>query len=260
MKTIQIIGRDFINSVVLLFSKITNFINFIYKIFLNMFTSKWYWNKIGEQFIEIGFNSLFLVALTALFTGGALALQTYVGALQFNIDKTIATIVVVSLTRELGPVLVGLMVAGRISTSIAAKISTMKVTEQLDALYVLSISSFNFLILPRIIAATISIPLLVILADILGILGGTLATSCVLNFNFHTYVLNSYNALDFNDVKSGIIKAFAFGFIIAIFGCYFGYEAKNNAEGVGQATIKSVVFASIFILLTNYIMTQLFFV
>jgi phospholipid/cholesterol/gamma-HCH transport system permease protein len=172
----------------------------------------------------------------------------------------VPSVVVISLTRELGPILAGLMVAGRISTSIAAELATMKVTEQLDALQILSTSPFNFLITPKILACTISMPILVLIADVIGIIGGTVASALALNFDFHQYLYKSFEFLSYADVMSGLVKSFVFGFIIAICGCYYGYNAKGGAEGVGKATISAIVRSSIFILLTNYFMTQFFFI
>lgn len=254
------IGEWAVNTINAFFQKVGHFSLFLFNSFKSMFINKWYIKKIYEQFVEIGFNSLLLVATTAIFTGGVLALQTYAGASRFGIENTVPSVVVLSLTRELGPILVGLMVAGRISTSIAAEISTMRVSEQLDALYVLSTSPFSFLIMPRIIASTLSVPILVLLADVIGLIGGSVASVVALDFNFYSYIQHTYNFLNYNDVMSGIIKSFVFGFIIAVCGCYHGYNAKGGAEGVGQATIKAIVSASICILLTNYFMTQIFFI
>ena len=251
-KTIKIINS--------IFAPAGEFFIFMYKCFKTLFTQKWYLRNILQQFWEIGFNSLLLVATTAVFTGGVLALQTYSGAMEFGIEKTVPTIVVLGLTRELGPILVGLMVAGKTSTSIAAELSTMRVTEQIDALYILSTSPFAFLIMPRIIATTIAVPILVLIADVIGIFGGTVASVFALNMNLYNYVINSCNQLNWTDTMSGIIKAFAFGFIISVAGCYSGYRAKGGAVGVGKATIEAIVSASIFILLANYFMTQFFFI
>ena len=166
---------------------------------------------------------------------------------------------VLSITRELAPVLAGLMVAGRSGAAIAAEIGTMKVTEQIDALKTLSTNPYNYLVIPRILAGVISLPILVFIGDIIGVLGGYLICTQVLNFNPVVYLQNTYNFVQFLDVFSGLVKAFVFGFIITFMGCYYGFNAKGGAQGVGMSTTYSVVSSSILILLMNYILTSLFF-
>lgn len=243
-----------------MFESVGKFIYFTYKSISSIFSKKWYFNNIIRQFFEIGFCSLPVVAMTAIFTGGVMALQTYAGCNRFGAESTVPTIVVLAITRELAPILVGLMVAGRISTSIAAQIGTMRVSDQIDALYTLSTSPYKYLILPRILASTISMPFLVLIADIIGIFGGTVASVVSLKFDITTYLNNTINFLKIEDVYSGLIKSIVFGFIIAICGCYYGYNSEGGAEGVGKATTNAIVSASIFILLSNYLMTELFFV
>jgi len=233
---------------------------FLAKVIKSSITPKWYPELILKQMVRIGFYSLPVVGLTAIFTGGVLALQTFAGASRFSAESTVPTVVVLSITRELGPVLTGLMVAGRISASIAAEIGTMRVTEQIDALKTLSTNPYRYLIAPRIIAATIVAPLLVIIADIIGVMGGFLASVYSLGFSSGPYMQKTFDYLQVGDVTSGLIKAIVFGFIIALMGCYHGYNSKKGAEGVGIATTKAVVSASILILLFNYLMTELFFV
>jgi phospholipid/cholesterol/gamma-HCH transport system permease protein len=168
-------------------------------------------------------------------------------------------VVVLSMTRELGPVLAGLMVAGRVGAAIAAELGTMRVTEQIDALTTLSTNPFKYLIAPRLLAATITLPLLVGVADVIGILGGYIISVYKLNFNAAAYLHNTVQYLEFMDVFSGLVKAAVFGFIIAMMGCYQGFRSRGGAEGVGTATTNAVVTASILILFANYIVTELFF-
>jgi phospholipid/cholesterol/gamma-HCH transport system permease protein len=260
MKYISLIGKNAIATFENVLTGVGRFMIFLFDCLAAIFGGRWYFHKISEQFMQIGFNSFPLVVVTAIFTGGVLALQTYAGCSRFGVETTVPSVVVISLTRELGPILAGLMVAGRVSTSIAAELATMKVTEQLDALQVLSTSPFNFLIAPKVLACTISMPILVLIADTIGIMGGTIASVFALNFDFHQYLQKSFEFLSYNDVMSGLIKSFVFGFIISICGCYYGYNAKGGAEGVGKATISGIVRSSIFILLTNYFMTQIFFI
>ncbi|RYE05794.1 MAG: ABC transporter permease [Rickettsiaceae bacterium] len=212
-----------------------------------------------RQFISIGFYSLPVVAMTAFFSGAVLALQSYTGFSRFSAESSIATVVVLSITRELGPVLAGLMVAGRVGASIAAEIGTMRVTEQIDALYTLSTDPIKYLVLPRVLAATIMLPCLVLIGDVIGVMGGYLISVYKLGFNGANYINNSFKYLESIDVISGLVKAGCFGFIIGIVSCYNGYYSGKGARGVGGATTSAVVTSSILILLSNYIITEFFF-
>jgi phospholipid/cholesterol/gamma-HCH transport system permease protein len=219
----------------------------------------YYFHQILRQLFEIGYLSLPVVGLTALFTGMVLALQSYTGFSRFNAENAIASVVVLSITRELGPVLGGLMVAGRIGASIAAEIGTMRVTEQVDALISLSTNPHKYLITPRLLAAVITLPLLVIVADIIGVLGGYLISIYRLDFNSAMYIKQTFDFIKIEDVTSGLIKAAVFGFIIALMGCYHGFHSRGGAEGVGRATTQAVVSSSILILIANYFLTSLLF-
>ena len=214
---------------------------------------------IGRQMIDIGFYSLPVVGLTAIFSGMVLALQSYTGFSRFNAEGAIANVVVLSLTRELGPVLAGLMVAGRIGASMAAEIGTMRVTEQIDALTTLSTNPYKYLIAPRLIAGLLMLPLLVLVADIIGVFGGYIVAVFKLGFNPNFYLANTIDFLEPLDVISGLVKAAVFGFIIALMGCYNGFNSKGGAQGVGAATTNAVVSSSILILVFNYMITELFF-
>ncbi len=240
-------------------AKLGEIIIFAGKALWHCFKPPFYPGLIAKQILQIGYFSLPVVGLTAIFSGAVLALQSYSGFSRFNAESTIATVVVLSITRELGPVLAGLMVAGRVSASIAAEIGTMKVTEQIDALKTLSTNPFNYLIAPRVLAAVIMMPFLVLVADIIGVMGGYLVSVHKLHFSPNAYLANTFKYLEPIDVVSGLVKAGFFGFIIAIMGCFFGYNSGRGAEGVGFATTNAVVSASIFILLFNYIITGWFF-
>ncbi len=253
-------GQFYIKIFSKFFLNIGKFNIFIFKSLKSIFSKKWYFKSIGVEFMEIGFYSLPVVAATAIFTGGVMALQTYAGCNRFGAESTVPAIVVLAITRELAPILVGLMVAGRVSTSIAAQIGTMRVTEQIDALYTLSTSPYKYLIFPKIFVATIFMPFLVLIADIIGIFGGTMASVWSLGFDLSLYLNNTINFLKAEDIYSGLIKSVVFGFIVAISGCYHGYYSKGGAAGVGKATINAIVTASILILLSNYLMTEIFFV
>ena len=200
-----------------------------------------------------------VVALTSFFTGGALALQIYYGGNQFNSETIVSSIVALGITRELGPVLGGIVVAGRVSAAIAAEIGTMKVTEQIDALKTLSAEPISYLVVPRIISGIIMLPLLILFADIIGIMGGWFIGVQSLGFNGSVYMQNTINFLEISDVTSGLIKASVFGLLITLMGCYQGFNSKGGAQGVGRATTNAVVSSSVLILASNYIMTNLFF-
>jgi len=212
-----------------------------------------------RQFIEIGYYSLPVVGLTTLFSGMVLALQSYTGFARFSAEGAVATVVVLSMTRELAPVLAGLMVAGRVGAAMAAEIGTMRVTEQIDALTTLSTNPFKYLIAPRLIAATICLPILVLIGDIIGVFGGYVVGVYKLDFNAATYIQSTVQFLERIDVISGLVKAAVFGFLVALMGCYHGFNSRGGAQGVGAATTNAVVTASILILVANYVITELFF-
>ncbi|MFZ4406182.1 MAG: MlaE family ABC transporter permease [Paracraurococcus sp.] len=212
-----------------------------------------------RAFVEIAWFSLPVVALTAVFTGMVLALQSYTGFARFNAQSAIASVVVISLVRELGPVLAALMVAGRIGASFAAEIGTMRVTDQIDALTTLSTNPMKYLVAPRLLAAVIALPLLVLVADVLGVMGGWLIGTFKLGFVSAAYLKSTFDFLQTDDVVSGLVKAAVFGFVIALMGTWCGYNSKGGAQGVGGATTKAVVASSILILALDYILTEIFF-
>ncbi len=219
----------------------------------------WYWRQIYRQLVEIGFYSLPVIGLTTIFTGAVLALQSYSGFSRFSAESSIPIVVVLSITRELGPVMAGLMVAGRIGAAYAAEIGTMRVTEQIDALTTLATDPYKYLVFPRVLAGLLMLPLLVLIGDIIGVLGGYLVSVHELGFNPHTYLRNTLQYLEVRDVVSGLVKASAFGFIVTLMGSYHGFNSKGGAQGVGAATTQAVVSSSVLILLANYCLTSVFF-
>ena len=222
-------------------------------------TGRLYWRQLGRQILEMGYFSLPVVGLTAVFTGMVLALQSYTGFARFEAQRAIPTIVVLSMTRELGPVLAGLMVAGRVGASIAAELGTMRVTEQIDALTTLATDPLRYLVFPRLLAGTLMLPALVLVADVIGVMGGWLVSVYKLGFGPIEYINRSFEHLETQDVVSGLVKAAVFGFLLTLMGCYHGYRSKGGAQGVGAATTRAVVSASILILIANYVVTELFF-
>ncbi len=217
----------------------------------------------GREFrvalMQIGYYSLPVVGLTALFTGGALALQIYAGSARFDAQFAVPQIVGIGMVRELGPVMVGLMIAARVTSSIAAEIATMRVTEQIDALVTLSTDPLKYLAAPRVLAGMVVVPVLVAVGDVIGILGGWLVAVTRLDFASHVYLQNTVDFLDATDITSSLVKGAVFGLIVTVTGCYAGMNAGRGAIGVGRATKSSVVLAAVMVLGANLLLTEVFF-
>jgi phospholipid/cholesterol/gamma-HCH transport system permease protein len=232
---------------------------FLFRSIVYGFSPPFYWKQIWDQFVQIGYFSLPVVGLTAIFTGMAMALQCYSGFSNFAAENSIPSVVMISMIRELGPVLTSLMVAGRLGASMTAAIGTMKVTEQIDAMRTLSVNPYRYLVFPRILAGIILLPFLVFIDDIIGIFGGYLV--CIYNFGFNSsnYIYQTFVTMSMWDLFAGMIKGSCFGFAICLMGCYHGFHSGVGAEGVGRATTNSVVSSSVLILLMNYILTLALF-
>ena len=222
------------------------------------FAPPWFLGQTGRQLMAIGYYSLPVVGLTAVFTGAALALNIYTGGGRFDAEQIMPQIVALGITRELGPVLAALMLAGRVSAAIAAEIGAMRATEQIDAMQTLSTDPFRYLIAPRLTAAVITLPLLTLVADTIGIAGGWVVATRTLNFNASAYVRSTWSFIQNWDVESGLIKAAVFGFIVALMGCYHGYYASGGARGIGRATTHAVVSAAVLIFAADYLLTTMF--
>lgn len=255
MEFIALVGRVFIHFL----QASGRLALFTIKTIYHCFTPPFYFKQILEQMLQVGFYSLPVVALTTLFSGMVIALQTYTGFSRFSAEGAVSMVVLVAVTRELAPVMAGLMVAGRIGASMAAEIGTMRVTEQIDALSTLSTNPFKYLISPRVIAGILMLPVLVFIGDIIGICGGYLVGVYKLDFNATSYLVNTWEFMKPMDIISGLVKAAVFGFIITLLGCYNGFNSKGGAQGVGAATTNAVVSASILILIFNYLLTEFFF-
>ena len=219
----------------------------------------YYPSRIFGQLMQLGWFSLPVVGMTAIFSGAALAQQIYTAGSRFNATSTVPAVVVLGMVRELGPVLVGLMVAGRVSSAMAAELGTMRVTEQLDALTTLRTDPYRYLIAPRILAGLIALPLLVIVANAIGIFGGYFVAVYKLDFNAVSYLTVTRQYLTTTDMQMAVVKAAFFGFFIALMGCYHGFNAGGGAAGVGRATTDAVVSAFVMILLSNMIITLMAF-
>jgi phospholipid/cholesterol/gamma-HCH transport system permease protein len=218
-----------------------------------------YPREFANALMNVGWLSLPVVGLTAVFTGGALALQIYAGGARFNAEAVVPQIVAIGIVRELGPVLVGLMIAARVTSSIAAEIATMKVTEQIDALVTLSTNPMKYLVAPRVLAAFITVPLLVAVGDIIGIAGGYLVAVQNLGFNSAAYLQNTVDFLEPIDIFSSLVKGAVFGVIASVMGCYYGMNSGRGAQGVGRATKGSVEAAAVLLLAANFLLTGIFF-
>lgn len=232
---------------------------FVLRALYHCFTPPFYIKNFGRQLLDMGFYSLPVVGLTTIFAGMVIALQSYSGFARFGAESAVASVVLISVTRELAPVLSALMVAGRIGAAMAAEIGTMRVTEQIDALVTLSTNPFKYLVAPRLWAGVIVLPILVLLGDVIGIFGGYVVGVYKLGFNPANYINSTLQNMEAIDIISGLVKAAVFGFIISLMGCYNGYKSKGGAQGVGEATTNAVVSASILILIFNYILTEVFF-
>ena len=219
----------------------------------------YYPGRFLEQLAYIGWFSLPVVGLTAIFTGAALAQQIYTAGSRFSATSTVPAVVVIGMVRELGPVLVGLMVAGRVSSAMAAELGTMRVTEQLDALTTLRTDSYRYLIAPRLFAAVVALPLMVLAANAIGIFGGWLLAVQKLHFNSANYLSVTRQYMSGDDFTMAMVKAGVFGFFIALMGCYHGYRTTGGAAGVGNATRNAVVSAFVLILSSNFLITAMVF-
>jgi phospholipid/cholesterol/gamma-HCH transport system permease protein len=228
--------------------------------FFNLIIGPFYINEILSQISSIGFGSIPIISLTGIFTGSVLALQIYMGFSQINNIESIPLIVLVSITRELGPVLTGLMLSGRIASSISSEIGSMKISDQINAMKIMSISDIKYLFRPRLIAILIFMPILTFIADILAIIGGFFVSITKLNFNPSLYIKLTCDFFNINDFLSGIYKSFIFGIIIVSVGYLFGIlNSNSSAASVSNSTKNSVVVATILILFSNYILTYFLF-
>ena len=209
---------------------------------------------------QIGVRSLGVAGITTIFTGMVLALQTAYSLPAIGVKYYIGTVVSKSLVRELGPVLVALIVGGRIGAGMTAELGTMKVTEQIDALRSMAADPVKKLVVPKLVATLVMLPALTVLGDFLGILGGLIVSVGQLQLTAGFYINDVLDALTLQDVSSGIGKSFFFAFFIAIIGCYNGLYASGGADGVGRATTNTVVMASILVLVSDFFLTKLFYI
>ncbi|REJ86257.1 MAG: ABC transporter permease [Acidobacteria bacterium] len=219
----------------------------------------WDFGELLNQMVRVGVLSLPVVLLTALFTGAVMALQTYGVLARVNAESFTGSIIALSMVRELAAVLAALMIAGRCGSAMGAELGTMRVTQQIDALEVLATNPVHYLVVPRVWATTIVLPLLVVLSNVVGIYGGYLVSVVLMGANPVSYIDRSFQFMELADVTSGLIKAAVFGFIIALIGCLKGYRTRGGAKGVGNSTTKAVVAASISVLIVDFFLTKILF-
>ncbi|HVR96552.1 MAG TPA: ABC transporter permease [Thermoanaerobaculia bacterium] len=217
------------------------------------------WRELMRQMVKVGVSSVPVVMLTALFTGMVMALQTFTVLRRFNAENFVGSLVGLSMVRELSAVLSGLIVAGRAGSAMGAELGTMRVTEQIDALEVMATDPVHYLVVPRVWASTLMLPLLVAMGNAVGVLGGYIVAVILMGSNPVAYVDNTFQFMDLNDLFSGLIKAAAFGFLLAVIGCQQGFYTTGGAEGVGRSTTAAVVLASIAILISDFFLTRLLF-
>jgi phospholipid/cholesterol/gamma-HCH transport system permease protein len=236
-----------------------DYVIFIFTVFRVLFTTRLKVSKVFEQLKRVGVDSSSIIFLTGFSTGLALALQTYIGFHRFGIEEFIGTVVALGMTRELGPVLTGLMVTGRCGSAMAAELGTMEITEQIDALKTLGINPFSYLIVPRILASTLILPFLAIFSMALGTFGGWLLCVYSLDISPESYMSGIKEFVEFSDITGGLIKSSFFGFILSSVSTYNGYHTTGGARGVGISTTSSVVLGSIMILVANYLLSSILF-
>ncbi|AAW71205.1 ABC transporter permease [Wolbachia endosymbiont of Brugia malayi] len=248
---IRIIGRCFIKLLLRLGSAFIFFIQSLY----HCFVPPYYLGNIAKQIIEIGFFSLPIVGLTGIFIGAVIVLQSSLSGPLISPEQIIPKLVTVTIIKELGPVLISLIMVGKVGSSIAAEIGTMRITEQIDALTTLNINPFKYLIAPRILASVIVFPIFTICADLIGIFGGYITAVFKFNHNLNIYIKYTTQFFNMYNFITGLIKATAFGAIISVSSCYYGYHCQEGARGVSIATTSTVVLSSILIILANYMIT-----
>jgi phospholipid/cholesterol/gamma-HCH transport system permease protein len=241
------------------FTQMGRFVQMLGRVFAWTLRPPYDWREWLRQMVRVGVDSIPVVFLTTLFTGMVMALQTFTTLRRFNAENFVGSLVALSMVRELTSVLSGLIVAGRAGSAMGAELGTMRVTEQIDALEVMATDPVHYLVVPRVWATTIMLPLLVAMGNAVGILGGYLVAVVLMGANPVAYVDNTFQFMDLNDLFSGLIKAAVFGFLLAVIGCQQGFYTTGGAEGVGRATTSAVVVASIAILISDFFLTRLLF-
>jgi len=241
------------------FEEMGRFFQMVWRVFAWTPRPPYDWRELFRQMVRVGFDSIPVVILTAMFTGMVLALETFTVLLRFNAESFVGSLVGLSMVRELSSVLSGLIVAGRVGSAMGAELGTMRVTEQIDALEVMATDPVHYLVVPRVWATTLTLPVLIVFADAIGIWGGYFVSVVLLGANPIAYMSKTYQYMDLNDLFAGVIKAAVFGFLLAVIGCQKGFYTTGGAEGVGKSTTSAVVSASIAILIADFFLSKLLF-
>jgi phospholipid/cholesterol/gamma-HCH transport system permease protein len=241
------------------FEQMGRFMQMMGRVFVWTVRPPYDWRELLRQMVKVGVNSMLVVLLTAMFTGMVLALQTFTVLSRFSAESFVGSLVALSMVRELSAVLSGLIVAGRAGSAMGAELGTMRVTEQIDALEVMATDPVHYLVVPRVWATTITLPLLVVLGNAVGIFGGYLVAVVLMGANPISYIDRTFQFMGAKDLFSGVIKAGFFGFLLAVIGCQQGFYTSGGAEGVGRSTTSAVVVASIAILIADFFLTRVLF-
>jgi len=254
-KFFDIVGLYFIG----ILNLIGDFTFFAIRVFYILFSTRLNKAQLLIQMRKIGFDSFFITLITSISSGFALALQTYIGLSKFGAQDILGIVVSVGITRELAPVLTGLMVTGRAGSAMAAELGTMQISEQIDALKTLCIDPYNYLIVPRVLAFSFVLPMLTIVSIVSGIFGGFIYSNNVLELSGEIYFTGISNNLKFLDIFGGLLKSFVFGILVSLVSSYIGYHTTGGAKGVGDSTTSAVVYSSIMILISNYFVSAFLF-
>ena len=254
-KVLNLIGITIYNFI----EQMGDMVIFLKNVIKWLFIPPFKFKNLIKQMEIIGVNSIFVVVLTGVFSGMVLALESYYAFHMFRAESLVGVTVALSLTRELGPVLAALMVTARAGSSMAAELGTMRVTEQIDAMEVMAVNPIQYLIIPRILAGIIMMPLLTVIVDLIGVIGGYFIGVVILNINEGLFWAKIYQYVEIGDLYNGLIKSLFFGFVLSFISCYFGFNTSGGAEGVGKSTTRAVVVSSVLILMADYILTAYLF-
>lgn len=238
------------------FTEIATFFIFMSRYFKELFSPPYEWNEIMKQSYLIGYKSLSLVGITGFIMGLVLTIQSRPTLAEFGAESWLPAMVSVSIVREIGPVITGLICAGKVGSGIGAELASMKVTEQIDAMEVSGTNPFKYIVVTRVLSATLMLPLLTIYSDIISMFGSFVGVNIKGDVSFTLYLSQAMAVLSFSDVFPSLIKTLFFGFAIGIISCYKGYNSTKGTEGVGQAANSSVVIASLLIFILDMLAVQ----
>jgi phospholipid/cholesterol/gamma-HCH transport system permease protein len=256
-KVIQPSKAPYLKKVRGFFEEVTLITKFSFRFFREVFRPRYEFNELVRQSYIIGYRSFPLIAITGFIMGLVLTIQARPTLAEFGAESWLPAMVSVSIIREMGPVITALIFAGKVGSGIGAELASMKVTEQIDAMEVSGNNPFKYIVVTRILAATLMLPALVILSDAISLYGSFVGVNIKGDVSFHLFFLQVFQALSFSDLLPAVIKTFFFGFAVGLIGCFYGYNSTNGTEGVGKAANSSVVFASLAIFILDMIAVQI---